>query len=455
MVIKASFFVKVCCVTLMMLLVLSAITPVPASSQAATQAATVQGTVQGTQQAQSQGNTCQQYVKAALEATNKGCANTERNQVCYGNISIKAEPQTGVTDFTFEQPGQIVPVTSIQRLQLGVLNPNNNTWGVALFRIQADLPDTAPGQNVTLLAFGDVDLQNTGQATTTTLDVMTSDRATIRPLPTNFAPLVGILPKNVTITATGRTADASWLHIKMPTDSSKQAWLLASTVTTSGDLTTLSVLDPSKPIYGPMQAFYLRTGVGEAACKGAPPDGILIQSPKQTARVTLSINDVKITVGSTLYLHTQSGDAKASSTLAVSTLEGSATVEVAGARQVVRPGYQVEVPLDTNLKASGPPGQVHPADASVLQTLPGQYMPVPVSYTASSSGSRPPVSGTPRAATGGGSFVCPSGAVASYDTTGQVFGTHHVVTGCICANGTHAMNRSQPPYYTWIGQVCN
>src|SRR5258708_4164488 len=310
MVIKASFFVKGCSLLIMILLILSAMSPVPASSQAATQAATAQGTVQGTQQAQMQGDTCQQYVKAALEATNKGCANTGRNQVCYGNISIQAVPQSGVTDFTFAQPGQIVPVTSVQRLQLGVLNPDNNTWGVALFRIQADLPDTAPGQNVTLLAFG----------------VTTSDRSSVRTLPSNVAPLVWALPKNATITATGRTDDGSWLHIKMPTDPSTQGWLLASAVTTSSDLTTLSVLDPSKPIYGPMQAFYLRTGVGEAACKGAPPDGILIQSPKQTAHVTLSIDDVKITVGSTLYLLAQSGDARASSKLAVSTLEGTATI---------------------------------------------------------------------------------------------------------------------------------
>ena len=32
-------------------------------------------------------------------------------------------------------------------------------WGVSLMQLQANLPDTLPGQNVTVLLFGDVTLQ--------------------------------------------------------------------------------------------------------------------------------------------------------------------------------------------------------------------------------------------------------------------------------------------------------
>src|SRR5258708_4072968 len=388
--------VRLSCVILGILLILSAIPPAPVTSQAATQAATLQGTQAAI--------ACQQYVKAALDATNKGCAATGRKQVCYGNISIKAEAQAGVTDFTFDQPGQIVPITSVQRLQLGVLNPDNQTWGVALFRIQADLPDTAPGQNVTLLAFGDVDIQDAGQAPGPSFNVTTASAATARTLPSNPGPALGTLPKNYALIATGRTDDGLWLYVHPPTSSIQHGWILASAVTTTDDINSLMVIDPTKPVYGPMQAFYLRTGVGEAACKGAPPDGILIQSPKQKTRVNLSINDVKITLGSTLYLHTQTAADKTSNQLSLATLEGSATVQSGGKSQTVGAGNQVEIPIDANLKASGPPGKVHPGDMNVIRTLPVGNMPVPVNVNARGGG---PANTTPGTTAGGGLLHTP------------------------------------------------
>ena len=42
------------------------------------------------------------------------------------------------------------------------MNASTGAWGVALMRIQANLPDTLPGQNVTMLIFGDVQIQNAG-----------------------------------------------------------------------------------------------------------------------------------------------------------------------------------------------------------------------------------------------------------------------------------------------------
>jgi hypothetical protein len=36
----------------------------------------------------------------------------------------------------------------------------NNTWGVVLMQLQADIPDTLPGQNVTFILYGDVAIQN-------------------------------------------------------------------------------------------------------------------------------------------------------------------------------------------------------------------------------------------------------------------------------------------------------
>jgi hypothetical protein len=105
--------------------------------------------------------TCPAIVKAALEATAQDCANVGRNQACYGNVNLNAEPLPGVTDFNFAKPGDLANVAQVQKLTLSSLDEQKQVWGVALMKVQANLPDTLPGQNVTFLLFGDVEIQNT------------------------------------------------------------------------------------------------------------------------------------------------------------------------------------------------------------------------------------------------------------------------------------------------------
>ena len=40
------------------------------------------------------------------------------------------------------------------------LNRQTGTWGLSLLKLQANLPDTNPGQNVTFLVFGDTSVDN-------------------------------------------------------------------------------------------------------------------------------------------------------------------------------------------------------------------------------------------------------------------------------------------------------
>lgn len=104
-----------------------------------------------------QDDSCSLLVREALERTTEVCSETGRNEACYGNISIEAEAQPDTENFTFEQSGDIVSIADLSRMTLAEMQ-GDDTWGVALLRIQANLPDTLPGQNVTMLLFGDVSL---------------------------------------------------------------------------------------------------------------------------------------------------------------------------------------------------------------------------------------------------------------------------------------------------------
>lgn len=104
-------------------------------------------------------NACQVILKRAYETLNNSCNTLERNRACYGNNNVKA-----LFDDTFagafSNPGDKVPIKMVKWLSTLPLDVQTGTWGLSLLKLQANLPDTLPGQNVTFLVFGDTGLQN-------------------------------------------------------------------------------------------------------------------------------------------------------------------------------------------------------------------------------------------------------------------------------------------------------
>ncbi len=229
-----------------------------------------------------QGN-CPQIVSQALAAATNTCIDTQRNLVCYGNFRLDVQTRAGQDqNFAFDNQGDKAPLKQIASLKLSSYNEANNEWGVAVMSLQATLPDTSPGQNVTVLLFGNVEI-----------------------------------------------ADAT-------SEGSK-----------------------------PMSAFYFQSGIGDAPCKEAPDSGILIRTPKGAGQVTLSMNEVIISLGSTAFLQAQPGN-----TMSISMLEGQATV----ANQTVTAGSKVEIPITDTLSPSGPVSEPIPYDFSVIARLPTTYL---------------------------------------------------------------------------------
>ncbi len=380
---------------------------------------------------------CPDFVMNAVQNINQECANLGRNQVCYGNTAIKAEPQQGIGDFTFNAPGDIVDVAKVHMLQLSALNADDKTWGVALLKIQANLPDTVAGQNVTALLYGDVEIENAAQGAS--FPVTVSDKTPVRGKPQNGSGVITQLVAKDTVTADGETADKTWLRVEVPTKDGKSrlGWLQVAQVTASGDVSTLPVIDPNAPVYGPMQAFYFRSGVGSQACKEIPHSGLLIQTSKGAPRATLRINDVTLTVGSTVYL-----EANAGHDMDIYTLEGLVGVTAGGKTQLIPAGKAAGIPIDDHLKASGAPEVPQPYDAASVQGLPLQGLPRLITPVPP-----PPTPAPGHTTTAGG--VCPAGAPQQY----TVDGVTHTLP-CSCANGFHVVSETSEGH-TMTAQICN
>lgn len=110
-----------------------------------------------------QDDACPTIVAEALAAADEECSDLERNTACYGNFLIDAVATD--TEFaSFEAPGDIADLTTIESMTLSPMDTEEEVWGVAVMSVQANLPDTNPGQNVTFLLFGDVEIENAGDA---------------------------------------------------------------------------------------------------------------------------------------------------------------------------------------------------------------------------------------------------------------------------------------------------
>ncbi|MEO1162591.1 MAG: thrombospondin type 3 repeat-containing protein [Chloroflexota bacterium] len=107
-----------------------------------------------------QASDCPDIVTQALESVDDFCATIGRNQACYGNFNLSAEPQPDAPAFTFDAVGDVTDVDNIFSLELTGLDEEAGTWGVAVLNLQADIPNTLPGQNVTFVLFGDVQIEN-------------------------------------------------------------------------------------------------------------------------------------------------------------------------------------------------------------------------------------------------------------------------------------------------------
>lgn len=251
---------------------------------------------------------CPSIVETALSAADTACDGTGRNEVCYGNIQIEATAREGAADFTFTSLGDMVSVQDVEALALSGYDEENQAWGVAIMRLQANIPDTLPGQNVTFVLFGDV-----------------------------------------------RIADAS--------------------EDVEGD-------------FGPMQAFYLQSGIGDSPCKDAPDSGILVQTPEGVATINLKVNGVDVSLGSTAFLtasapHDDAAHTQQTGALTVSLLEGSSTITAAGESQTLTGGEKLTVPMTEDLLPAGPPTEPQPIEE--LGALPVDLLPETISLDPAAS----------------------------------------------------------------------
>jgi hypothetical protein len=312
---------------------------------------------------------CPTIVNTALDAVDNLCSGIGRNQVCYGNSRIT------VTQYTpndqFSQVGDIDALDNMKELTLSPMNESDNEWGVAWVKMQANLPNSVPGQAVNMLLFGGVSIQST-VAEYPSVSAQTTGNARIRREPnTTGNNIITVIPSNTTITLVGRNASNDWF---VTTSADEVGWVSSQVLSISGDTSTLTLIEGELPVFQtPMQAFVLSSGVGGSPCAETPPNGILIQTPQGAGEIQLTINGIEVSLGSTAFVQAQAGEI-----LQMSVLEGFGRLRVDNIEVVVPAGSFSTVPLGADGLANDAPSPAQPYDPANLPFLPVTTLATPI-----------------------------------------------------------------------------
>lgn len=250
---------------------------------------------------------CPALVETALTEVGNNCGDLSRNSACYGFNRVDAT-FANVTDETFfSAPADRAELISLQTIQTAPLDPALERWGIAVMNVQANVPNSLPGQAVVFMLLGDVQVENAVSsddafAGVEPVAVTTLVASNLRSFPSLNANVVGSTREGAELQADGLSPDGGWLRVLAATG---PAWISRELVRSEADLSALPALTAEKR--SPMQAFYFTTGTGQPACNEAPPSTLVIQGP-QHVKVDITANGADIRLGSTIALRVLEGN---------------------------------------------------------------------------------------------------------------------------------------------------
>jgi len=241
---------------------------------------------------------CPALVDAALEDLGQNCDALDRNNACYGYNKLSATFYEAQPDDFFTQVSDRTALNLLDTLTTTPLNTDAGTWGVAVMKVQANVPNSLPGQAVTFILLGDTEIRNEvspADAFTPAdpVDVTVIGNANIRSSPSTRANVVGSVSDGTVLPADGRSADGEWYRVLF---NETPAWVSAGLV--NAPEAALALPNISSEVRTPMQAFYLTTGFSDTSCNEAP-DALIVQGP-ESVKVDLTVNGANITIGSTV-----------------------------------------------------------------------------------------------------------------------------------------------------------
>jgi len=269
---------------------------------------------------------CPAIIDNALNAIGDNCGDIGRNMVCYGHEQVSAEFFGDVPADYFTTPSQSVPLDNLAVLRTAPLDSVTSQWGIAVMNLQANIPNSIPGQSVKVLLMGDVEVENAVEPEQVytpiePIAVVVTQGANIRSGPGLNFNVVGSVQGGFEVLVDGQSDDGMWLRTSV---NDRVGWIFRELVNMTANLGELPVFDET--LRTPMQSIFLRTGIGDPACDEAPQDSLLVQGPRGF-EIDFTVNGTNIKIASTVRIRIlDEGD-----TMEIEVIDGRVTIPNGGA----------------------------------------------------------------------------------------------------------------------------
>lgn len=306
-------------------------------------------------------SSCPATVVEALDTLGNNCGGISRNSACYGFNRVDATFAQSVAEDFFSRPADRADLVALDSIATAPLDEQLNEWGVAVMNVQANVPNSLPGQAVTFILLGDVSVDNAVpaeeafQPADAPIEVSSNVNANIRSRATTQSNIIGSVKVGDVLAADALSPDRQWLRVVY--EERSPGWVRRDLVSTSGDLDSLPVLEADSRT--PMQAFYFKTGIGAPSCTESPAM-LIVQGPERLS-VDITANGADIRIGSTIALRTTEDNL-----MELLTISGEAEVD----GKIIPEGFMTTVALsDDGTEPDGPFTPPKPIDQEELNDL--------------------------------------------------------------------------------------
>jgi hypothetical protein len=243
---------------------------------------------------------CSTFIQEAIRTVGDNCGLLDRNSACYGYQAVSASFTEAQANDFFSQPNQRSPIRILSSISTSPLRTALDQWGIALLSVQANLPETLPGQSVIFMLLGDTEVENDVEEPDVyqpgeIISVTTARADSLIYLPRPNADVLASVPAGTLLQADAISSDGRYVRV---VHQGVPGWVTVASLAGGVDLTPLAVITPDTRTPG--QAFYLRTNIGQTECVQAP-DSLLVQGP-QNIQIDLRANNADIRIGSTVVL---------------------------------------------------------------------------------------------------------------------------------------------------------
>lgn len=298
-------------------------------------------------------NVCRAIVTQGLAQSSVNCATNEPGTACYATEVIESELSTNVNSESFDEPGESVSLSDVISVQPSPVDLTDQSWGIALLNVQANL-FTGADDDVVILAFGGTEIENGTPSGSgfvpleAPMNVTTTEASDVYEVTLGQpvdAKIIGQAQSGASFLADAVSEDAEWIRIRF---NNVAGWITANVITE--DISEL-------PIYGPnhmseMQSFYFHTGDGDNACLEAP-SSILVQGPRDTV-VDVILNGVTVRIEGSIVIRTLPPGSPVGPQMQIIVLSGLATINPDTEDEIITPpGFSMIVELGPDFVSSG------------------------------------------------------------------------------------------------------